>query len=205
MAKLTDDEITTRNSYNKTAKNWSSNHWTENFWRENLGIFHKFLPSGKLLEIGCGAGRDAQDLINLGYDYLGTDISVGLLAEARKNNPDGVFKKVSLYNLDFKEPFDGFWCAAVLIHVPKDRISEALLSINRNMKTGATGFITVKEGEGERLEQREELGNAKFLFAHWQNIEFKNTLEKNGYKVLNEGYMPMSKRTKWLTYHVQVV
>jgi hypothetical protein len=35
------------------------------------------------------------------------------LEQARNNNPGAVFEQVNLYDLDFTEPFDGFWAAAV--------------------------------------------------------------------------------------------
>lgn len=204
MSSLTRPEEITKSSYDREAEAWTSDHETQKFWSTNFDVFHELLPQGRILEIGCGAGRDAQELIQLGYDYIGADISSGLLVKARKNNPGADFREVSLYDLDFKEPFDGFWCAAVLIHVPKERINEALQAVKRNIKTGAIGFIAVKEGKGERLEQRPELNNANFFFAYWQNDEFKAVLAENGFDVLKEGYIPMSERTKWLTYIVKI-
>jgi hypothetical protein len=72
-----------------------------------------------------------------------------------------------------------------------------------NMKLGAKGFIAIKEGRGERLEERPELNHAKFLFSYWKNDEFKKVLSRNNYHVLHEGYIPMSPMTNWLTYHVR--
>ena len=203
MDKLTEDEKLTLNSYNNVASAWAKNHDTQNFWGKNLEVFHKLLPKGKILEIGCGSGRDAQDLISLGYDYIGTDVSVGQLTEARKNNPSGIFKEQSVYSLDFIDSFDGFWAAAVLIHVPKSRITEALQAIKKNMKKRALGFIAMKEGEGEKVEERPELDNSRFLFTYWDRGEFRSILKENNFISLHEDYIPMSERTKWLTYIVR--
>lgn len=185
------------------AAEWSSSHWTKKFWGDNFDFFYDLLPKGRLLEIGCGAGRDAQELIEFGYDYTGTDVSDGQLVEARKNNPGAHFEQTSLYDLDFPEPFDGFWCAAVLIHVPKDRIPEALQAITRNIVPKAIGFIAMKEGDGEELEKKEELNGAEFLYAYWQDNEFRKVLEENGLEILRQARVPMSERTKWLTYHIR--
>lgn len=203
MGELTRPEQITKNSYDEEAAAWVSGHETRKFWGSNFDAFHKLLPRGRVLEIGCGAGRDAQELISLGYDYVGTDISKGLLTRAQKNNPGAQFEEASLYDLDFKDPFDGFWCAAVLIHIPKKRIGEALQAIKGNIKTQAIGFIAIKEGFGERLEARPELNNAEFLFSYWQNDEFKKTLDSNGFEVVCEDYIPISERTKWLCYIVK--
>jgi SAM-dependent methyltransferase len=204
MIELTKPEEVTRQSYDRQAEAWMSGHWTAKFWGENFDKFFELLPKGRILEIGCGPGRDAQELIGHGYDYIGTDFAPGILKLAHKNNPRAKFLEKNLYDLNFKEPFDGFWCAAVLIHVPKARINEALKSIRRNLKPRAIGFIAMKEGIGERLESRSDINDANFLFSYWQNDDFKEVLASNDLEVLDEGYMPMSARTKLLTYIVRL-
>lgn len=206
MSKLTKPEEITKNSYDSIAAKWSDNHWAKKFWGDNFDRFYELLPShSRLLEIGCGGGRDAQELIDFGYDYLGTDISEGQLEQARKNNPGARFEQISVYDLNFPEPFDGFWCAAVLLHIPKERINEALQAIYSNMNPGAIGFIAVKEGEGEKIEHDPKEDGGDRFFSYWRNNEFNKILAKNRFEVLHEWYMPFSKRTKWLTYIVRTI
>ncbi|HEU5005043.1 MAG TPA: class I SAM-dependent methyltransferase [Candidatus Saccharimonadales bacterium] len=203
MTKLTPQEEITKQSYDSVAADWADTHKTVKFWQDNFDEFFRLLPSGRLLEIGCGSGRDARELIGQGYDYVGTDISGPQLEQARKNNPGADFKQVSLYDLDFDKPFDGFWAAAVLIHVPKSRIDEALSSITKNMKAKAIGFIAMKEGEGEELQTKDYLKNTPYFFAFWQRGEFREVLTRHGMTTLHEDYIPMSHGTKWLTYIVR--
>lgn len=202
MSKLTAAEDLTRRTYDSQASQWVSGHNEPDFWGDELEKFHEFLPNGRILEIGSGGGRDAADLLKLGYEYVGTDISHGLLELARRKNPGAEFQAISLYDLDFPEPFDGFWCAAVLLHVPRTRIDEALSSITKNIRQNGIGFIAIKEGEGEGVEeQRGHSGMGRF-FAYWQDEDFQTALKRNGLTVIEWNYRPMSERTKWLTYHV---
>lgn len=204
MPELTAEEQLTRDAYDQQAARWSSAHMNYDFWADEIARFNEFLPSGKLLEIGAGGGRDAHVLVGLGYDYLGTDISGGLVEEARKNNPGVTFVEKSVYDLDYDSEFDGFWCSAVLLHVPRNRIGEALEPIHRAMAPGAIGFISVKQGTGEHLEVDDKhTGNNKRLFVYWQGEDFRQVLEENNFEVLEEGYKPMSERTRWLTYMVK--
>ncbi len=205
MSELTPEEKLTIATYDRQAENWSSSHATTNFWGEEMKRFEELLPSGRILEIGAGGGRDAKELIEAGYDYLGTDISVGLLEQARKNNPGVSFEKVSVYDLDYEELFDGFWCSAVLLHIPRDRIDDALQAVNKNMKRGAIGFIAIKQGEGEKLEadDKSPQGDERF-FVYWTNDSFSKRLRDNDFEIVEHGYRPMSERTKWLTYIVKV-
>lgn len=200
---LSDNEKITVASYDSTAKKWDNNHDTKNFWGEGSSYFLKQLPKGKVLEIGCGAGRDAKSLIKHGYDYTGTDISENLLSIARKVNPGSRFERKNLYELDYGPIFDGFWCAAVLIHVPRSKIHLALKSIKKNLKPGAIGFISVKEGRGEMLEERKELDGKKFYFVFWDDETFGRALIKNGFNILKKFKIPFSVRSTWLVYIVK--
>lgn len=205
MSELTPEEKTTIATYDKQAESWSTNHSTISFWGDEMARFNELLPNGRILEIGAGGGRDAKELIEYGYDYLGTDISSGLLEQARRNNPSVDFEQVSVYDLDYKELFDGFWCSAVLLHIPREKIDSALSAINKNMRRGAFGFIAIKEGDGEQLEATDaSTGDDERYFVYWSDNDFSNKLAENGFKVVERGYRPMSERTKWLTYIVQV-
>jgi SAM-dependent methyltransferase len=45
------------------------------------------LPSGSILELGCGTGRHAVQLARRGYEVAGYDSSPAMIAEARSNAP----------------------------------------------------------------------------------------------------------------------
>lgn len=201
MTELTAAEQETIATYDRQAENWATDHLTRGFWAEELAAFHRLLPAGRILEIGSGGGRDARELIEYGYDYVGTDIASGLIAQAQKHNPDATFVQRSVYDLGFEDEFDGFWCSAVLLHIPRDRISEALGQIRHACRAGALGFISVKEGIGEKLET-DSFGSR--FFTYWQNEDFQKTLSKLSFAIEYNGYRPMSERTRWLTYIVRV-
>lgn len=146
---LTDEEKLTIAAYDDQATRWAGEHQTSGFWGKEMDKFQELLPSGKVLEIGSGGGRDAKELTSRGYQYVGTDASQGLIEQAQKANPQTVFLTQSVYDLDFPPDFfDGFWAAAVLLHIPKNKIDLALGKIKSVVKPGGIGFITLKEGEG---------------------------------------------------------
>ncbi|MBU4380638.1 class I SAM-dependent methyltransferase [Candidatus Parcubacteria bacterium] len=107
-----DKEKQTIDFYDRKAEEWANAHSGYekiSWWIEEMQIFHNLLPTGKILEIGAGTGRDASNLVDLGYDYTGTDASFGLLEIAKKRNPQVNFKLVGVCELDFpKHEFDGF-------------------------------------------------------------------------------------------------
>lgn len=199
---MKDKKLQTINYYDTHAREWSNAHHGDeqtSYWEDEMNKFHKFLPSGKVLEIGCGSGKDASNIIRLGYDYVGTDPSKGLLEIAQKRNPGTSFRNKSVQGLDFEEnEFDGFWTAATLLHIPKDEIDDALQSIIRVVRNGGIGFISLKAGEGEREDAETER-----WFSYYSGEEFTKILEKNRLKVIEFG-TKKGEKDFWLVFLVKV-
>lgn len=158
-----------------------------------------------MLEIGAGTGRDAKDLTDLGYDYVGTDNSEGLLNIARKRLPNHQFAVQSVYDLSFPEKFDGFWASAVLLHIPKARINEAMQRTKSAIKPGAIGFISIKDGEGEKVTKHKFDSSSELerLFTYWSKEAFTKVLSDNGFEVLFYKYKPISEKTNWHLFIVK--
>lgn len=199
MAKA-DKELKTIEYYDRQASQWSSAHGggeTESYWKTEMEKFHRFLPSGKVIEIGSGAGKDAAALIQMGYEYTGTDASKGLIVVAKKRNPGAVFVNQAVDELAFpKEFFDGFWTAATLLHIPKNRIDVALKSIKNVVKQGGIGFISMKSGAGERTDP--ETGR---WFSYYSQKEFKEVLERNGFNIIDQETRK-GEKDWWIVYYI---
>lgn len=143
--------------YECHAQSWSDLYSLakESFWKDELQLFKDYLPNGKILEIGVGGGQEAAHFIKVGYDYTGIDPAATLIQIAQERLPKGTFIQKSMYDLDFPAAsFDGFWCAAVLLHVPPLNISYALEKIKNVIKPGGTGFISLAQGQGEYFDQQ---------------------------------------------------
>lgn len=195
---LTDREKQTVDYYDREAENWTTAHG-ESYRKEEMEIFHRYLPEGRVLEIGSGSGKDAAALIAMGYDYVGTDVSKGLIKIARKKNPGARFEHLSVYDLNFPEHyFDGFWTAATLLHIPKDRIDWIFQRVKTQVKPEGVGFISVKKGEGEKTEEK----TGRF-FAYYSLGEFSEVLKRNGYEIL-ESSTRQGEKDVWLCCWVRV-
>ncbi|OGD08295.1 hypothetical protein A2397_03635 [Candidatus Amesbacteria bacterium RIFOXYB1_FULL_44_23] len=197
----TERELKTVGFYDKSAEAWTSMHGGNegnSYWQDEMARFHELLPTGKVLEIGSGAGKDAAALIALGYDYVGTDASKGLIEVAQKRNPGAKFVNVAVEDLNFgEEKFDGFWTAATLLHIPKDEIDEALGSIKSQLKPGLAGFISMKAGAGEREDKE-----TSRWFAYYSQEEFREILERNGFVVAEENTRK-GEKDWWICYWVK--
>ena len=112
-------------------------------------FYQAFLPlvrdGGKILDVGCGSGRDLQKFKNLGYEVIGIDASVEMVKKAK------ALSGVEVLNLKFAEinwedEFDGLWASASLLHVPITEISSTIELLWNSLKISSPFFMSFKYG-----------------------------------------------------------
>ena len=99
-------------------------------------ILQFFEPHAKTLDIGCGSGRDTAWLAHRGFDVIGMDASIGMLAEARKRHPNIMFLQEALPNLCGIEnrSYTNILCSAVLMHLVRTSLPVAAFNLMRILK-----------------------------------------------------------------------
>lgn len=178
------------------------------FWRPEIKRYETQIPGKKVLDIGCGSGRDAAIFITDNFEYVGIDASQEMINLAKSQVPAAMFMRMDFYKLDFAdETFDGFWAAASLFHAPKHEIGIILSEAKRITRSGGIGFIALKErtDTNEGLIYEEKYGGIERFFAFYEKEEFKQILSKNGFEVLEitEHLDDEDKKTNWLCYLVR--
>lgn len=121
----------------------------------HLEPFLERLPAGgKVLELGCGAGRDAAHMIARGFLVDATDgvPAMAAQAEARLGQPVRVMR---FDELDALEAYDGIVAAYALLHVPRAGLVAVLRRIWRALKPGGWHAATYKTAG---VEGRDRLG-----------------------------------------------
>ena len=176
----------TTETYNKIALGYSESHFTH-FWIEEFDFFKSIIRGKKVIDLGCGAGRDAAVFVENGFDYTGIDASEEMLKVASKRVPKGKFQQMDFSKTNFPSgTFDGFWASASFLHIPKKDIAGALQEAKRITKNSGVGFISVKEktemDEGMISESR--YGGISRYFSFYTREELKNLLEQSGFSVI---------------------
>jgi len=71
--------------------------------------------AGRILDVGCGSGRDSKRYAELGYALDARDRSREIADEARRCT--GLAVRVEdVLEMDDRDAFDGIWASAMLIH-----------------------------------------------------------------------------------------
>ena len=106
------------------------------------------IPSGgKILDAGCGSGRDARVFIELGHDVTAFDASPELarLAGEYLNRP---VETLRFQEMSWNREFDGIWACASLLHVPTGELPGVLGRMRDALKPGGVLYASFKYGRG---------------------------------------------------------
>jgi len=112
--------------------------------------FTALLPAhGAVLDAGCGSGRDAKAFAEQGFQVEAFDASLELAALASQHSGLPV-KVMRFQELDAVARYDGIWCCASLLHVPRAELPEVFRRLAQALKAGGMLYASFKYGQGER-------------------------------------------------------
>jgi SAM-dependent methyltransferase len=124
--------------------------------RAMFGVFAELVgPGGAVADLGCGPGRATAKLRALGLDVFGVDLSEGMLAIARRENPDLLFVQGSMLKLDVA---DGTLAGAVSwyssIHTPVEELPSLFREFRRVLAPGGHLLIGFQVGDEPKRHDR---------------------------------------------------
>ena len=118
------------------------------------GRFLAYLPEGaRIMDFGCGTGRDAKAFCDLGYEVAALDGSEALCRIACDLTGLPVrCMDFSSYSPAQGEQYDGIWACASLLHLKKNELPPVMHSLGRALNVGGIFYVSFKYGdfEGER-------------------------------------------------------
>lgn len=150
MKSLSEMNKSTEKYYKEKAKEFFDG--TVNVNMEDLyRPFLELIPvGGKILDAGCGSGRDALYFKQQGYSVIAFDYSEELvrLASSLINSP--VLHR-SFDDIVFNEEFDGIWACASILHVSKRDIGNILKKLTNALKINGILYTSFKYGDVEKI------------------------------------------------------
>lgn len=145
-----------------------------------------FPSGGRILDLGCGAGRHTKFLAENGFEAYGCDysssgieVSKQMLAAA---NLKADLQVASVSALPYEDDFfDGLICNGVLYYNDKQSIEKAADEIYRVLKKGAKTYILTRNLEDYRYKGAKKLSKYETIIQ--ENDERRSAFKENGMSV----------------------
>ena len=121
--------------------------------------FLKLVPKdGKILDLGCGSGRDSMNFMKLGYEVTAVDGSKELAKKASVLLGKEVIVN-TFEELELKEKFHGIWACASLLHIKREDLKIVLNNLYNNLEDNGVFYMSFKYGEKEYVDDKNRYFN----------------------------------------------
>lgn len=119
-------------------------------------LYARFLAhvptAGRLLDAGCGSGRDTRAFLERGYAVTAFDASPALATLASAHC--GIEIEIRRFQeVEWSATFDGIWACASLLHVPFVELPDVLQRLACALRSGGVLYASFKYGAVEREHQ----------------------------------------------------
>ena len=139
-------------------------------------------PGGTILVAECQSGRDYKTFTEKGFRCLGVSFSYGLLVEAIRRVPEGLFIRQDIRSLPFlPESFDAIYADAMIM-VPKRDMGALLTDYRIFLRQNGVLYLSLKLGENNVL-LLNDLGGPRYCTMYRQQ-EITDLVESRGFRIV---------------------
>ena len=165
--------------YDSHAKNYFDSTASVDF-NDAYNRFLKYVPEhGRIIDIGCGGGRDVVAFVQRGFDVIGLDASETLAELAQKKNGIQVIT-ADMAEWIADEPYDGIWCCASLLHLNDEGAHSFFENLRHNLRSGGAIYISVKSGIETGYDEK-----GRYM-RNFTEAELRSLMEQAGIRIVCE-------------------
>jgi 2-polyprenyl-3-methyl-5-hydroxy-6-metoxy-1,4-benzoquinol methylase len=137
----------------------------------------RLTPGARILDAGCGSGRDTVAFKKQGFLVEAFDASpeMARLASVYSEQTCSVMR---LQDMPFDGVFDAVWSCAALVHVPKRDIEFVLRRLSASLKPSGIAYFSFIVGEGERTLADGRLYNSYSMESLKDLVKSTTTLQE---------------------------
>lgn len=126
---------------------------------------------GRVLDLGCGAGRNSLFLAKEGFETYAVDISeAGVNETQRRSVAEGlklITQRAAVDEIDFPDAFfDGIVCYGVYCYAELDEIRESLQRVALTLRPGGKMYCMTRSDEDWRRKRGEEVGPSRYRLSN---------------------------------------
>jgi SAM-dependent methyltransferase len=160
----------------------------------------------RIVEVGCGDGRDTRAIVERAAWYQGFDPSTGMLDIAKEQLPGTDFVIDDIQHYEFPANLDVVFAFASLLHVPKADLPAAFRKIHVALKDGGVLFLTVKERDKYELEIKEDQFGERMFYYYTSEVikDLAGDIFETVFEEHSDHLIPVRK-SKWLAMALRKV
>lgn len=156
----------------------------------------------RIVEIGCGAGKDAAELVKRASFYEGFDPSEKLLELAQEHVAEGTFLVADATSYDYPAELDIVFAFASMLHLNQEEFAATCEKVAAALRPGGIFCMTLKEADKYKDElQKDEFGERLFYFY---NPTLVRELAGDSFEQVYEMHEVVGpKQKRWFTIMLQ--
>lgn len=140
------------NNIDSYKKLWLDD-FSNNYNFEIPDIFLSYLnKESKILDMGCGTGRDSKYFKELGHIVKSIDGSLEMCKIASSLLNEQV-EQLNFLDIDYKDEFDGIFACASLLHLSNEDLLVVLKKISTALKENGILYTCFKYGDTTRVDK----------------------------------------------------
>jgi SAM-dependent methyltransferase len=161
--------------------------------RSYLDRLADLVGHGHVLELGSGPGWDAAYLEQRGVRVTRSDATPAFVDRLREAGHEA--RLLDVRRDDFGGPYDAVLANAVLLHLSRDQLRDALHRARRAVSGGGVLAVTLKEGDGEQWTSV-KLDRPRH-FTYWREPALRHVLDDTGWQVTYLAHLD-GRADRWL-------
>ena len=160
--------------YNQNADSFFEGSVNANMSYERDKFIALLPVGGKILDAGCGSGRDSKAFLEQGFKVTAFDASEEMCKRASEYIGQEVINML-FQDVSYKDEFDGIWASASLLHVSMEELPSIIKKMNEALKRDGVMYASFKYGDGTKMrgERRFSDFNEKSIVPLFENAGFK--------------------------------
>jgi len=143
----------------------------------------------RILDVGCGPGRDLKTFIELGHTAVGLEGCAAFVEMAREYAGCEVLHQDFLNIALPPASFDAVFANASLFHVPSSHIKQVLTALKAGMKPGGVLFSSNPRGNDDEGWDSGEIGKGRYG-VWYQESTWRGIMAAVGFVELAHYYRP---------------
>lgn len=181
--------------YNHYAQTFISTTRNVDFCATQTRFLDKLPIGSKILDFGCGSGRDTKYFLSQGYEVDATDGSEEICRLASEYIGMPV-KHMLFQELEEEDTYDGIWACSSILHLTYDDLKLVFAKMAKALKKAGIIYTSFKYGtfEGER--------NGRYFIDMTEEKFTKFLGEKNDFHIeelwISSDVRPNRGEEKWL-------